>query len=129
MLASSPALACDVEFNLACGPDAPPNDYKVHPAFTGLTTIENYASLMAEISLVGQIGKYTRFRLGFQYGHDGSHIITSDDIGTPLMGASRVSQPAEFNPAYRAVVDQVGRRYKVDNVNYYNIYLWGQLMF
>jgi hypothetical protein len=127
-LASSKALDCDPAYNLACGPAAPPNAYKGAP-YTGITAIENYASLQAEISLLGQIGKHAHFRFGFQYRHDGSHVITNDDIGSPLNGASRVSLPAEFNPAYRAVVDQTGRRYKVDNVNYYNIYLWGQLMF
>lgn len=128
VLASSPALACDPAYNLACGSSAPKNAYMGQP-YTGITAIENYASLFAEIALLGQIGKHAHFRLGFQYAHDGSHVITDDDIGTPLNGASRVSLPAEFNPAYRAVVDQTGRRYRVDNVNYYNIYLWGQLMF
>jgi hypothetical protein len=126
--ASSPAMACDPAYNLACGTDAPKNAYQGQP-YTGISSIENYASLYAEIALVGQIGKHAHFRLGFNYGHDGSHLITDDDIGTPLNGASRVSQPAEFNPAYRAVVDQTGRRYRVDNVNIYNIYVSGQLMF
>jgi hypothetical protein len=128
VFASSPALACDPNFNLGCSPSAPKNAYMGAP-FTGITAIENYASLAAEISLVGQIGRHAHFRAGFNYAHDGSHVITDDDIGTPLNGASRVSRPAEFNPAYRAVVDQTGRRYRVDNVNYYNVFVWGQLMF
>jgi hypothetical protein len=128
VLASSPALNCDAAYNLACGTSAPKNAYQGAP-YTGITAIENYASLYAEIALVGQIGKHAHFRAGFQYGHDGSHVITNDDIGTPLNGASRVSLPAEFNPAYRAVVDQTGRRYRVDNVNYYDVYVNGQLMF
>jgi hypothetical protein len=127
LFASSPALQCDASYNLACAPPVK-NAYQGQP-FTGITTIENYASLGADVALVGQVGKHAHFRLGFEYQHDASHLITNDDIGTPLNGHARVSLPQEFNPAYRAVVDQTGRRYRVDNVNIYNIYLWAQLMF
>jgi hypothetical protein len=128
VFASSPALACDQAYNLACDPTMTKNDYQGKP-FTGITAIENYASLGADVSLVGQVGKHAHFRIGFLYQHDSSHLITDDDIGTPMNGNSRVSQPAEFNPAYRAVIDQPGRRYRVDNVNVYDFYVSGQLMF
>ena len=130
VFASAPALACDPASNPACDPKqtSKPNGYQGQP-YTGITAIENYATLGADLSLVGQIGAHAHFRAGFLYSHDGSHLITDDDIGTPSGGRSRVSQPDEFNPAYRAIVDQNGRRYRVDNVNVYDIYLSGQLMF
>jgi len=131
LLAGSPALACDqamAGYNPQCDPAAPSNPYRDNPAFTGVTTIENYASLGADLSLQAQIGPYLRVRTGFEYTHDRGHFITGDDIGTPLNGG-RVTRPAEFNPAYRPVIDLVGRRYRVDNVNTYNFYVSAQVMF
>ena len=131
VLASSSALACDNatgQFNPACGDAAPQSAYK-NQAFTGLTTIENYATVGADIAVQAQIGPYIRFRTGFEYSHDQSHYITGDDIGTPSNPTGRVTQPSEFNPAYRPIIDLIGRRYLVDNINTFNFYLWAQLMF
>ncbi len=133
VLASSPALGCDTmdnhaAYNLACDPSLTKNAYQNQP-YTGITTIENYATLGADVGLTGQVGKHAHFRVGMDYTHDASHLITNDDIGTPLNGDARVTLPAEFNPAYRAVIDQPGRRYRVDNVNAFDIYVSGQLMF
>jgi hypothetical protein len=128
LLASSPALACNVDFNQACDTTMTKNGYQNQP-YTGITVIENYATLGADIALTVQIGKYVHFRTGFDYSHDNSHLISDDDIGTPLTASGRVMAPNEFNPAYRAVIDQPGRRYRVDNVNVYNGYIWGQVMF
>lgn len=131
LLASSPALACDAASrNPACDPASGlTNPYLKNPAFTGITTIENYASLGADLAVEGQIGPYVQVRTGFEFQHDQSHLITGDDIGTPMNPTGRVTQPDEFNPAYRPIIDQVGRRYRVDNVNVYNFYLRAQVMF
>jgi hypothetical protein len=131
LLAGSPALACDMamqSYNPACNAGATTNPYQLRP-FTGITTIENYAQLGAAISVVAQIGPYLHVRTGFEYQHDRAHDITGDDIGTPASGSGRVTQPNEFNPAYRPVIDQPGRRYRVDNVNTFNFYLLAQIMF
>jgi hypothetical protein len=132
LLAGSPALACDdtqANYNPSCKSSGPRNPYNDHPSFTGVTTIENYATLGVDLAVQAQVGPYVRFRTGFLYSHDESHLVTGDDIGTPMNGSVRVTQPNEFNPAYRPLIDQVGRRYKVDNVNMYDFYLWAQMMF
>jgi hypothetical protein len=129
LFASSPALGCDPAFNRACDPAvASRNAYQNQP-FTGITTIDSYATLGADIAFAAQLSRYFRIRAGFQYTHDEAHLITGDDVGTPTTPSGRVQLPDEFNPAYRPVIDQVGRRYEVDNVNVYNAYVWGQLMF
>ncbi len=132
MLASSPKLNCDAstaDFNPSCDPSKTSNQYQNKP-FTGITTIQNYATFAVGGSLAGQIGSYVRLRVGFDYQHDQSHLITGDDIGTPgPNGTGRVMFPNEFNPAYRAIIDQPGRRYQVDNVDIYNVYCYGQVMF
>jgi len=131
LLASSPALACDAaqaQYNPACNPALTTNAYQGQP-YTGITTIENYASLGADIGLGVQVGQHARFKTEFEYTHDQAHLITGEDIGVPTTASGRVSLPTEFNPAYRATIDQVGRRYKVDNMDTYNFMVYGQLQF
>jgi hypothetical protein len=131
LIAASPALRCDAsvaDFNPACDPSQATNKYQGQP-YTGITTIENYATLGADAALTAQVGRYVHFRFGFDYSHDSSHLITNEDIGTPSTASGRVTMPQEFNPAYRAVVDQPGRRLRVDNVDVYNAYIWLQIMF
>jgi hypothetical protein len=130
LFASSPALACDpqhADFNLACG-SGTSNAYQGQP-FTGITTIENYATLGTDIAVDAQLGKYVRLRSTFLYTHDQSHFITGEDIGVPTTSSGRVMTAPEFNPAYRAVIDQVGRRYRVDNVDVFDFQIWAQLQF
>jgi hypothetical protein len=133
MLAGSPVLACNdttASTNPACASTTPANPYQNQP-FTGITTIENYATVGGYLQIGAQIGPYFRLRTGVQYQHDQSHFITGDDIGTPAADnpTGRVTNPTEFNPAYRAVIDQPGRRYYVDGVHLVNFFLWAQAMF
>jgi hypothetical protein len=133
LLASSPALDCTPatsEFNPACDSSLVQNPYQNRP-FTGLTTIGDYATVGADIGLVGQFGPWFRMRAGFDFTHDQAHRISGDDIGRPEPGSAsgRVVEPSEFNPAYRALIDQVGRRYIVDEVTVYNISLTAQALF
>ena len=131
LFASAPSLACDAAqgaYNPACNASATTNAYQGQP-FTGVTTIENYASLGVDLALGVQVGKHARFRTAFDYAHDEAHFITGEDIGVPMTASGRVMSANEYNPAWRAVVDQVGRRYKVDNVNVYNFSIWGQIQF
>lgn len=131
LFAGAPVLACDAahaDFNPACDSKQTTNPYQNAP-FTGITTIQNYATLGADLAVGVQIGQHFRLRSSFEYSHDQSHFITGEDIGVPTTASGRVMNPPEFNPAYRAVIDQVGRRYLVDNVNVYNFYIFGQLQF
>jgi hypothetical protein len=128
LLAGSPALACTKDQNLACDTTATTNPYQGQP-FTGITTIENYASLGADFALGVQVGQHARLKASFDYTHDQAHFITGEDIGVPATASGRVMTPSEYNPAYRNVVDQIGRRYRVDNVDVYNFGIWGQIQF
>ena len=125
LLAGSPALACTTAANAACGMSG--NPYS--GPYTGVTTIENYASLGADLAVGAQVGQHFRLRAAFDYAHDQSHFITGEDIGVPQTPSGRVMNPNEYNPAYRATIDQIGRRYRVDNVDVYNVQVWAQLQF
>lgn len=130
LLAGSPALRCDAStaaYNPACDPAQPANPYQNQP-FTGLTTIQNYATVGTDVAVTAQLGRFFQIRTGFAYTHDQPHLVTGEDIGTPHSGAGRVTRASEFNPAYRPVIDQAGRRYRVDSVHIYDFYLWAQLL-
>jgi hypothetical protein len=131
LLAAAPPLACDMAqgaYNPACNPSMTTNPYQGQP-FTGITFIESYATLGADVALGVQVGKHARFRASFDYTHQQSHFITGDDIGVPSTASGRVMLPSEFNPAYRPIIDQTGRRFRVDNVDIYGFGVWGQLQF
>jgi hypothetical protein len=125
LLAGSPALDCNAATNPACSVSG--NPYS--GPFTGVTTIENYASLGADIGVGAQVGQHFRLKAMFDYAHDQSHFITGEDIGVPQTTSGRVMSPSEYNPAYRQTIDLIGRRYRVDNVDWYNFQIWAQLQF
>ena len=145
VLASSPALNCDPTWNPSCSPQSmtpDPSDpsgkktvpwngstpYQGRP-FTGITTIENYATIGGEFALNVQATKYVRFRANFRYEHDQTHLLTTDDVGKPDLNGNRVSKPNEYNPAFRPIINEIGRRYRVDDIDTYVLGIWGQLMF
>ena len=106
MFATSPPLKCDKAWNPACDGTLTQNKYQSpNDAFTGLTTIQNYATLGADVGIIVQAGKFVRFHAGFQYTHDQPHNLTVDDVGkalendfkTPLPGG-RVHTPASSTP-------------------------------
>src|SRR5207237_10897362 len=76
-------------------------------AYTGITTIENYASIGADLAVGAQVGQHFRMRAAFDYGHDQSHFISGEDIGVPQTASGRVMSPSEYNPAYRQTIDQI----------------------
>lgn len=110
--------------------------------YTGVTVIENYLSFKGEFGISADLFRHARLRLAFQYQRDQGHVITADDAGTvsypdpasratlngaldPTTGTQRrascspnrvdLSCPYDWNPTYRAVINQPGRRYRVDD--------------
>jgi len=128
LFAASPALACDPASNPACDASQTQNAYQGRP-YSGLTVIDSYATLGVELAIDARMTRYFRLRAGFSYARDQSHLITGDDVGTPTVPDGRVSVPTEYNPAYRPLIDQVGRRYLVDNVDQFDAKITAQLTF
>lgn len=118
-----------------------PSPYYQHP-YSGLTVIDNYLTLTTEIGLSVELYRHLRLRLAFEYLRDQGHLITADDAGTisyanrdamngRTCNAGRIDLacPNDWNPAYRAVIDQPGRRYRVDDVNQFSGSAMAQLYF
>jgi hypothetical protein len=130
ILAGANPLACNPgQQNPACDPAATPtttNAYQGRP-YTGITTIENHAVIGSDFGLVIQAGKWVRLSANFQYTREQGHLASIDGVGQALDAncqqtvPGRVTRPCEFNPAYRPVINQVGRRYRIDDINLYNV--------
>ena len=109
--------------------------------YNGLTLIENYLSFNADLGIIVELFRHARLRLAGYYQRDQGHVITQDDAGTigypsdagdrqmlnsGLNGGRGCDQfrvdlkcPYDWNPAYRAVINQPGRRYRVEDINVY----------
>ena len=111
--------------------------------YSGITLIENWRRVYRRCDGVVELFINLRLRLGFNHLRTQGHLVTTDDAGTtshpsnidrnnaanrvPPIGvvtpqtcnANRVdlSCPMDWNSAYRAVINQPGRRYRIDDIN------------
>ncbi len=107
--------------------------------YNGLTVIENYLQFNADVGIVVELFRHARLRLAGYYQRDQGHGITQDDAGTigypsdiadrqtinsAVNGGRGCDQfrvdlkcPYDWNPAYRAAINQPGRRYRVEDIN------------
>jgi hypothetical protein len=118
--------ACRPGVDLDVGNTGMPNT--PHP---GITDIESYATIGGDLGLNVQVGKFIRFRSLFGLRSDMPHMITVDAAGVDADGDRRVdpTNPAEPNPAYRALFEQPGRRFRVEGTKIWTLMVQGSIMF
>jgi hypothetical protein len=121
-----------------------PSSQKVY--FTGLTDVQAHGKFRASGSVTWQAGEYVKFQLGVGYMYVQPHFITMDqpcnpdfkkDMSKagPCRNVSRVGDTSTFsatgipNPNYRPSINQVGQRFKVDDVSVVDLWLNGVVMF
>ncbi|HLT38831.1 MAG TPA: hypothetical protein VK034_21235 [Enhygromyxa sp.] len=94
--------------------------------FNGITTIQDYGSFSINAGLNFHMGPYARLNFGVDLQTDTRHFVTSASRGDgDVSGDPEVVEPdsLDVNPVRRDVVDNVGRRYAVDDVFNVNGYL------
>lgn len=87
--------------------------------FQGITDIQDYGTFGIHGGLDFHLGRYVRLNLGVNFQTDTRHFVTSAGRGNAQGGVDddRVEVGTrEVNPVRRDVVDNVGRRYMVDDV-------------
>ena len=104
--------------------------------FEGVTDLQDYASFGFTGGLNLTLGKVARLGLGVNMTTDTRHFITAAGRGDADLSGSGGSNPGEVeagtrevNPVRRDVVDNVGRRYAVDDVLNVNPYIRLNLVF
>jgi hypothetical protein len=113
---------------------------------TGLTDVQQYASIRGQASVTWQASEFVKFNLGFGFTHDQKHGITGDqpcnptfkdDIGqsgpcksgNELNVGEFVSATGIPNPNYRPSINAVGRRFWVSDSNTFDVFASGVVMF
>ena len=101
--------------------------------FEGITDLQDYATFGFTGGLNFTLGKIARIGLGVNASTDTRHFITAAGRGDADLAGSGGSNPdeveagtREVNPVRRDVVDNVGRRYAVDDV--FNLHTYLRLM-
>jgi hypothetical protein len=95
-------------------------------AYNGITTLQDYGSFAINAGLNFHMGPYARLNFGVDMLTDTRHFVTSASRGDgEVSGDPDVVEPdsPDVNPVRRDVVDNVGRRYAVDDVFNINGYL------
>ena len=89
-----------------------------------------------------QASRYAKFHLLATYGHETTHFLTGESIGTDLDGTGLVELPGidtdpavdvspnpEQNPNYDFRYDQPGRRFRVEETTIFRILIVGEVDF
>ncbi len=104
--------------------------------FEGITDLQDYASFGFNGGLNLTLGKVARLGIGFNLNTDTRHFVTAASRGDADQPGSGGTNPdeveagtTEVNPVRRDVVDNVGRRYAVDDVFDMHAYLRLMLVF
>ncbi len=120
---------------------ADPSSQKVY--FTGLTDVQQHGEYTFSLSTTYQAGEYVKFNVGGSYTLVQGHFITFDQACNPdfsnnpaQMGPCRTGDPVNGysatgipNPNYRKVINDPGRRFKVDDVNGLDAWIRATVMF
>ncbi|EDM78688.1 hypothetical protein PPSIR1_29593 [Plesiocystis pacifica SIR-1] len=88
-------------------------------AFSGITTLQDYGTFGLNASLNFHMGPYARLNFGADLSTDTRHYLTAASRGDgDRAGDPEIVDPdtVDVNPVRRDVVDNVGRRYAVDDV-------------
>jgi hypothetical protein len=115
---------------------------------TGLTDVLAYGSYRGSASVMWQASEYVKFQFGIGYAHDQGHVITGDapcnpngpngntlqaagpcHLGDSTKPGAVLTPTGTPNPNYRGVINDVGRRYWVDDSNTFDLFASGVVMF
>lgn len=98
--------------------------------FNGITDIQDYGTFGFDLALNFHFSKYARMNLGVDMNTDTRHFLTFADRGRSAGSGNDddVVEPgtSEVNPVRRDVIDNVGRRYVIDDVM--NLYGYANFM-
>lgn len=92
--------------------------------FTGLTQVDAYARLALNLALAMQAARYVRFRVDLIVSHATQHLLTGASPCTSVKRADSMSDQCgdrQPNALYRAVIDQPGQRFAIEDELSYSL--------
>jgi hypothetical protein len=100
-------------------------------AFSGITDVQNYASVGFRAGIGLRLGRYAKLRTSFGLTYQTPHFLTSADAGKDKNGNHIVDPtiPDEVNPLYRQLIDLPGHRYKADESLTFRFFLSGEFLY
>jgi hypothetical protein len=118
-----------------------PHSQKVY--FTGLTDVQQHGEYTFTISTTYQAGEYVKVNVGGSYTLYQGHFVSFDQACNPnfnndpaAMGPCRTGDATQGysatgipNPNYRKVINDPGRRFKVDDSNGLDAWISATVMF
>ena len=93
------------------------NEQNPHMRWTGMTDVENYATIFGGLFVLMQPAKYIKFRVGGKWAHDTQHFITKTDmcsISLTDAAAGNTDQCSSYNYGYRPELDNPGSRFRAE---------------
>lgn len=122
-----------------------PQSQKVY--FTGLTDVQQHGMYTLKTGVTFQAGEYVKFAAGTAYTATQGHYITFDQPCNPdfnqsdrgragpcqsssTTGATGTQRVTGIpNPNYRPVINTPGRRFRVDDINAWDVFINATVMF
>jgi hypothetical protein len=108
---------CDFEEGHSCTAEWS-EEAKGAQKWTGMTDVENYASIFGQLFVLVQPAKYVKFRIGGKWAHETQHFITKTDMcSIDLMDVigGATEQCKEYNMGYRPELDTPGLRFRAES--------------
>jgi hypothetical protein len=81
-------------------------------AWTGMTDVENYATIFGKVFIAIEPAKYVKFRVGSNFAHETEHFITKTDQCPSDQVLSDGSGCAVYNWGHRPELDKPGNRFR-----------------
>ncbi len=91
---------------------------------------EQYFRVGGHIGINARAAQYVQLKIMAAYYHDTYHFLTNESVGQDLNGNGQVDlNTQEVNPNYDFRWDSVGRRFRISQVNDFEVSATGQLTF
>lgn len=99
--------------------------------WSGMTDIENYATVFGTWWVLVEPAKYIKFRIGGWLAHETQHFITKTDMcsldfmgaATDALAGESTEICGEFNDGYRPELDDAGSRFRAEKTLYGKFFL------
>ncbi|MCK9460173.1 MAG: hypothetical protein M0R80_11085 [Proteobacteria bacterium] len=92
-------------------------------AWTGMTDVENYATIFGRVFIAVQPAKYVKFRVGSNFAHETEHFITKTDQCPSDQVFSDGSGCAVYNWGHRPELDKPGNRFRAEKTFIWDFFI------